>query len=426
MPGKDYTQMWKHMGINLEGHDELLNVLGQGYRDIYLSQENRPKGMEYLDFVISEIHGLRIEELVNERKKGNRVIGSFCLYVPEEIVLAADGTLVGLCAGAEIGSQEAEKYLPRNTCALIKSFMGFKLAALCPYVEACDLIIGETTCDGKKKAYEIFNEMKQTFVIEVPQIKNEAARMHWLGEVKRLASKIEEVSGRTITAENLGEAINVVNAKRGALQRLAKLRRANPVPISGRDALLINQVAFYDDPARFTEKLNALCDELEQRIVDRMGAAPANAPRILMSGCPMAAPNWKVPFVVEKLGAVIVGEESCVGERGTRNQVAESGESVEQMLADIADRYIKIDCACFTPNPDRLEHIVQMAKAYQADGVIHYGLQFCTPYLVESHLVENALEKENIPLLKVETDYSMEDMPQLETRIEAFVEMIGK
>ena len=119
MEAKDYHPMWKDLGLNLEAHDQLLNVLGQAYKDIYMTQENRPKGMQYLDFVISEAHGLRIEELMETKKKGSKVIGTFCVYVPEELILAVGGTCVGLCAGAEIGIDEAEKVLPRNTCALI-------------------------------------------------------------------------------------------------------------------------------------------------------------------------------------------------------------------------------------------------------------------------------------------------------------------
>ncbi len=426
MSKKDYNAMWKELGIDIDGHDGLLKVLGSAYTDIFLSQENRPRGMEYLDFVVSEIHGLRIEELLDAKKQGRKVIGTFCLYVPDEIVLAADGVCVGLCAGADIGTRQAEQVLPRNTCALIKSFMGFKLARLCPYVEACDLVIGETTCDGKKKAYEIFGDFKETFVIEIPHTKSPEAAVLWRNEIGRLTRKIEEISGREITAERLREAVKTVNAKRRALQRLSALRRSCPSPISGRDALLINQVQFYDDPVRFTAKLNALCDELDERVATGTGDLSNGASRIMLSGCPMAAPNWKVPFLVEKNGAAVVAEESCVGERGTRNLVAEEGDTLDEILDRIADRYLQIDCACFTPNPERLDHILEMARDYKADGVIHYAIQFCTPYTIEAHKVEKALDRENIPFLRLETDYSMEDAPQLETRIQTFLEILGQ
>ena len=143
-----------------------------------------------------------------------------------------------------------------------------------------------------------------------------------------------------------------------------------------------------------------------------------------MSGCPMAVPNWKLPWIIETSSAVIVGEESCVGERGTRNLTDASRDTVEELMEAIVDRYFQVDCAIFTPNPDRLEHIVEMARDYKADGIIHYGLQFCQPYLMESMPVEKALEVKNIPVLRIDTDYSMEDVGQLKTRIEAFIELV--
>jgi benzoyl-CoA reductase/2-hydroxyglutaryl-CoA dehydratase subunit BcrC/BadD/HgdB len=135
-------------------------------------------------------------------------------------------------------------------------------------------------------------------------------------------------------------------------------------------------------------------------------------------------PNWKLPWIVETSGAAIVGEESCVGERGTRNFIKPSGDTVADMMEAIVDRYFEVDCAIFTPNPERLSHIEEMVADYRADGVIHYGLQFCQPYLMESMPVEKALEEKNIPCLRIETDYSMEDVGQLKTRIEAFIEQL--
>ncbi|MBI3946647.1 MAG: 2-hydroxyacyl-CoA dehydratase [Armatimonadetes bacterium] len=422
----DYTPMWHSLGLDVEAHDGLLRVLGDAYKDIYLSQENRPERMDYFDFVISEIHGLRIQELMEARRDGRRVFGSFCLYVPEELILAADGISVGLCAGADVGTEAAEKVLPRNTCALIKSFFGFKLSALCPYIEACDLVVGETTCDGKTKAYELFNDYKSTFVIEVPHMRTSAGRQLWRSEIERLAAKIEHVSGREITADGLRKGVWIVNEKRRALHRLNALRRSNPVPISGRDALLINQIQFYDDPVRFASKVNALCDELDERVQSGVGVAPADALRVLVSGCPMAAPNWKLPFIIEKNGAVIVGEESCVGERGTRHLVDDDGATVAEILDRVAERYLRTDCAVFTPNPERLDHIAEMVRSYGAVGVVHYALQFCAPYTIEAASVERALGHERIPLLKLETDYSAQDVPQLETRVQAFLEILKR
>jgi len=417
--------MWTDLGLNLEAHDTLMSVLGEAYKGIFLSQENRPKAMSYFDFVISEVHGLRIKELQDARAAGRKVIGTFCVFVPDELILAADAISVGLCAGADFGVEEAEKLLPRNTCALIKSFFGFKLSKVCPYIEATDLIVGETTCDGKKKAYEIFKGIQPNlYIMEVPQMKGLKDRELLQEEYVRFKAELEKLTGITIDVERLKKGIAEVNNRRKTLYRLADIRSADPSPISGLDSLLINQIAFYDNPQRFTDSVNKVCDEIEQRTKKGEGVFPKGTPRILISGCPMAIPNWKLPSIIEASGAVIVGEESCVGERGTQNLVDDSGSTVESLMDAIVNRYLKIDCSIFTPNEERLEHIKTMVRKYHADGVVHYALPFCSPYVIESYPVEQALISEGIPTIRIETDYSQEDIGQLKTRIEAFIETI--
>jgi benzoyl-CoA reductase/2-hydroxyglutaryl-CoA dehydratase subunit BcrC/BadD/HgdB len=380
--------------------------------------------MQYFDYVVSEVHGQRIVELLNAKIDGKHIIGTFCIYVPEELILALDGVSIGLCAGADVGAEEAEKYIPRNTCALIKGFMGFKLAGLCPYVESADLIVGETTCDGKKKAYEMFHQITgKVYVMELPNKKGDDGRTLWRNEVKRLADKLSEVTGKQLSVEGLRKAAGVVNEKRKALQRLSELRSHDPVPISGLDALLINQISFYDDPVRFTAKLNELCDELDERVKSGVGVAAKGTPRVLVSGSPMAIPNWKLHFVVESSGGVVVGEESCVGERNFKTLLPEFS-SVEEAVEKMADRSMTVNCACFTPNDDRMTDIKTMSGALRAQGVIHYALQFCTPYLYEAYKAKDAVDAMGLPFLKIETDYSMEDMGQLKTRVEAFLEIL--
>jgi len=421
----DYRQMWTDLGLDLEAHDGLLTVLGNAYRDIFMAQKQRPEGMGYFDFVMSEVHGLRIKELMDAKAEGRKVIGAFCVFVPEELVLAADAVCVGLCAGAEFGFEEAEKLLPRNTCSLIKSAFGFKMSRVCPFVEATDMVVGETTCDGKKKAYEIFKELQPNlYVMEVPQMKRAQDRELLKSEYMRFKGELERLTGVTLDADRVRKGIKAVNDRRRALHRLAALRAADPAPISGLDALLVNQVAFYDDPARFTGSVEKLCDELEKRISDGEGVFPKGTPRVLIAGCPMAVPNWKLPAIVESSGGVIVGEESCVGERGTRNLVDESGGSLDELMDAIVDRYFEIDCAIFTPNEARMEHIESMAHAYKAGGVVLYSLQFCSPYMIEAFSVEKTLAAKGVPAIRIETDYSQEDAGQLKTRVEAFLEVI--
>jgi benzoyl-CoA reductase/2-hydroxyglutaryl-CoA dehydratase subunit BcrC/BadD/HgdB len=423
----DYRPMWKDLGLNLENHDKLMEVLGKVYADIFVSQKNRPEKTAYLDFVMSEVHGLRIQELVEAKKQGRKVVGTYCTFVPEEIIIAADGIMVGLCAGADFATEQVEKILPKNLCALIKSTFGFKLGGVCPYLEASDLVVGENTCDGKKKAWEGFrNLVKNLYVMDMPQTKSPEALALLKKEYLKFIAQIEALTGNRITLERLRKGIEIVNAKRRAVYRLSKTRTNNPVPISGLDSLLVNQIFFYEDPVRFTQQINDLCDELENRAASKKGAFPADTPRILVSGCPMAVPNWKVPAIIETSGGAIVAEESCVGERGTRNLVENTGSSLDSLVDALVNRYMQIDCAIYSPNPDRLAHIREMYTTYKADGVVLYGIQFCTPYAMEAIGIEKDLEKNGIPAIRIETDYSQEDMGQLKTRLQAFIERISK
>jgi benzoyl-CoA reductase/2-hydroxyglutaryl-CoA dehydratase subunit BcrC/BadD/HgdB len=420
----DYRSMWAELDLDLEKHDLLLQALPGMYAETFLDQDNRPKAMSYFDFVIGEIHGLRVKELMDHKAGGGKVIGLFCVFVPEDLIIAAGAIPVGLCAGTQFSVPDAEEVLPRNTCALIKSSFGFKLGRTCPYVQASDFVIGETTCDGKKKMYELLADYHPIYVMEVPQKKTPLGRELFLEELRGLKAKLEQQTGVVITAEKLAEATALVDAKRHALRRLHSARKARPAPISGLDALLVTQVAFYDDTARFTENVNALCDELETRIAKGEGTGPADAPRILVSGSPMAVPNWKLHRILEEGGAAVVGEESCTGTRYYTYPTPENGGSLAEQLEAIADRQLETHCACFTPNDERIEDIVTLARDWAADGVVHYNLQFCHTFANEAVKVERALAAENVPLLRIETDYSDEDVGQIKNRVDAFLEMI--
>ncbi|APH18621.1 2-hydroxyacyl-CoA dehydratase [Clostridium botulinum] len=417
----DYRKLWTDLGVNLEKHDQLCAVLPELYGSTYLTQENRPEGMNYFNFVVSEVHGLRIQELDEHRKKGGKVVGTFCVFVPEEIIVAAKAISVGLCAGSQFWIEDGEKVLPRNMCPLIKAFMGAKIGGTCPYFQSCDMVIGETTCDGKKKAWEILDEYVPVHVMDLPQMKRDKDFKKWGEEINDLIKKVEEITGNKITVEALKEGIRVTNAKRRALKRLYDLRKYKPSPISGLDCLLITQIAFYDDPKRFTEKVHELCDELEERIKN---SQESNKKRILITGTPMALPNWKLHSIIESLDAEVVVEETCTGTRYFEGEVSEEGETLEELIKNLADRYLNINCACFTPNTGRIDDIIKYTKEYEADGVIDTNLSFCHTYAVEHRDVEAKLKEKNIPIMHIETDYSTEDSGQIKTRVEAFLEMI--
>ena len=419
----DNRELWTALGMDLEKHDEFLAPVPAIFTSLFLDRPNRPNAMGYFDAVVGDVHGIRVHELYAMKEAGAKVFSTFCVYVPEEIVVATGSASIGLCAGAQYTVSSGEKVLPRNLCPLIKSTMGFKLDRICPYFQVSDWVIGETTCDGKKKAWEILNEHIPTYVMDLPQKKDSKDARLWEEEVREFASFIERETKMDLTTENLAQAIQTINTKRQALQRLANFRKHNPAPIHGLDVLLINQLSFFDDPVRFAAQVNALCDELDIRVKEGFGVAPIDAPRILVTGTPQPLPAWKLHALIEQAGAVVVGEETCTGERYYKD-VIEPADNVSDMLANIAKRPLKVNCACFTPNLGRMEDITRMAENLKADAVIDFTLQFCQPYGVESYFVGKEMEKQEIPFLRLESDFSEEDQGQLLTRIEALIEMI--
>ncbi|MCR4710412.1 MAG: 2-hydroxyacyl-CoA dehydratase family protein, partial [Clostridiales bacterium] len=241
----DYVKMWEDLGMDLETHDALCQVLPTAFGDVYLSQENRPEGMGFWDFVVSEIHGIRPAELIEAQKNGQKVFGTFCVYVPDEVVIAANGIVTGLCGGSQFWVPGGEKVLPKNTCPLIKASVGARLDRTCPFFRIADMYVGETTCDGKKKAYEILAEDVPVHVMDMPQMKRAEDYDKWAHEIELFAGVVEEQTGNRVTPEKLAEAIKIINNKRKALKRVYDARKADKLPISGKDALLMMQIAFF-------------------------------------------------------------------------------------------------------------------------------------------------------------------------------------
>lgn len=421
----DYQAMWKDLGMDLETHDQLCAVLPMAFGDTYLTQENRPENMAFYDFVVSEIHGVRPAELIELQKQGGKVFGTFCVYVPDEVVVACGGAVTGLCGGSQFWVPEGEKVLPSGVCPLVKASLGAHFGKTCPYFSVADMYVGETTCDGKKKAYEILGADKRTYVMDIPQMKRQKDVDAWTAEIAAFADEVERFTGVTLTPANLSDAIKTINDKRRALARVYEARKAtNCIPISGKDALLMMQIAFFDDPERCAEKANALADELEERVRQSVSVFPAGTKRILLTGTPLAIPNWKLHHLIETSGAAVVCEEMCTGTRYFENLVDEDVSTLEDQFAALSERYMKNNCACFTPNPGRIEDIVRLARDYRVDGVIDANLKFCTLYDIEKSSVAAALEDEGIPVLGLETDYADNDAEQLRTRIGAFIEML--
>jgi benzoyl-CoA reductase/2-hydroxyglutaryl-CoA dehydratase subunit BcrC/BadD/HgdB len=399
----------------------LVNQLTQK-ADELAGRNKTVKGMDYFYEFTKLMYTSRADEIAQEKEKGKKVIGSFCNFVPDELVLAAGAIPVRHCAGFQDTILPAEEILPRNFCPLIKSALGFSLMGN-PLNDLSDVIVVPTTCDGKKKYCEIIAEDISTWVMEVPHTtETPQARDLWLKEIKLLKKNLETLTGNKITKRSLKKAIELTNKKRSLIRRLYEVRKRKSPPIWGSDSLLVTSISHFDNLNRWMEKTEELCKELEGL---EEGVCSETAPRIMLTGSPVFMPTWKVPMIIEESGGIIVTDDICTGSKGFWDPVEVPHWTMEDMLLSIADRYLMNTCACFTPNTARLIRLQGFATDFNVEGVFYHILQACHIYGVEARRIENALRIDGIPMLTIETDYSQEDVEQIRTRIEAFLEMIS-
>ena len=364
----------------------------------------------------------RVEEIYKAKKEGSVVVGSFCLFVPEELVLAADGIPIGLCGGSSSSFPEAEPILPREVCPLIKSYVGYKLGGICPYFELSDLVVGETTCDGKTKSFEVLNDLtdEEIMVLHRPNTRDQRSREIWRDEIHRLKNEIEEISKEKISKQNLFRGWQKLDMKKKRLQEVMELRKQLNPPITGLESLMISQLANNQDPQKYAEKL----ENLQNALIERETPYKDKGPRLLITGSPLVYPNQKILRIAEEVGGRVVHEEMCTGSRYYENQPKlNENQTLNKMIEVLADNYLDIPCACFTGDTDRTDQLLQKIQEFDVDGVIHHSLRSCDPYSLEAYQIKNKLKDKGIPTLVIESDYSKEDIGQLKTRLQAFIEM---
>ncbi|MEZ4599411.1 MAG: double-cubane-cluster-containing anaerobic reductase [Syntrophotaleaceae bacterium] len=352
-----------------------------------------------------------------------KVVGTYCQYSPAELIVAAGAVPVSLCGTSQVPISAAERTLPRNLCPLIKSSYGFAVTDTCPFMHFADLLVAETTCDGKKKMYELLGELKPLHLMQLPQVQDEAALTTWIGEMQRLRNRLEETFGVEITPETLREAIRLLNEERRSLKRLMDICSRKPSPFSGMDLLtVLHNTGFSIDRRETIALVDQLTAELREMADAGLSPFTEATPRVLLSGVPVGIGSDKVVRLVEECGGNVVCFENCTGYKKI-DRVAEEGDP----LTALAERYLRVPCSCMSPNPGRFTLVEQLAEEFGVDGVIDLTWQGCHTYNIESHALKRLVqEKIGLPFLQIETDYSESDSEQLKVRIEAFLEMLGR
>lgn len=384
----------------------------------------RPKNMAYFDRLFNAF--IEDSKRIVKKENGQKVVGTYCILVPEELIYAAGAVPVRLCAGSYDTVEIGEDYLPDISCPMVKSAIGFSAMPVIPLYQSCDLVVIPATCNWKVKMGEILKKFVPVLMLDLPRIKeSENSRKFWLNEVNKFKQELQKLTGLKINRSRLRKAIKTIQKAQIEVRRFEKVRMSQLPVIQGKDALSVMNTYFYDHVESWTEAVRGLNDELEERLCSGKTVCSSSAPRILLTGSPIIFPNWKVPALIEESGGILVADEFCTSNRYLHDMVALDELSMSDMIHAIADRYL-LPCTCpiFSDTLDRRNRISQMSDDYQVEGVIYHILKGCHPYDAEMKTIEEMLKDKGIPQLKIETDFSPEDVEQIRTRIEAFIETI--
>lgn len=372
----------------------------------------------------SRLSEICLAHLLEAPEDGIKVAGIYCAFAPEEIIRAAGMIPVTLCGKDETPISIAERELPAALCPLIKSSYGYALSQTCPYFAASDIIIGETTCDGKKKMFELMGKLKPVYVMQLPYAHgNDAAKDFWRAEVVRLKKYIEQQTGADITDDALEYQIDLLNRRNEKLLALAEVMAVPVPPLRGRDILMVTESR---NVAVDLEAYNMMLDQLLDTIAalevsEKPQTSALSMPRILITGCPMGIGSDKVLALIEELGGLVVAQEHCGGLKSIFRHLPLG----DDLVTAIADHYLGMPCACMSPNIHRMDYLEKLIQQFHIDALIDVTLQNCQPYTVEHTIVSERVENQlGIPVLHINTGYSPSDIEQIRVRVEAFLEMI--
>ncbi len=364
-----------------------------------------------------------LEHAMAAKAAGKRVVGILCEFTPRELIMAAGGVPVCLCGGSAKTIPAAEEHLPANLCPLIKSTFGYHLLKSNPFLEMADLVVGETTCDGKKKMYELMAETRSVYVLELPQKADDPDALdHWHAELLKFRDFLENRFQVAVTDARLREAILVMNRERALRRELAGLMRAEVPPLTGRQLLSLKS-SISGLPDDFAQYEAVLRQYGGPAIATQGTGCPAAPPlRVLLTGVPMVTGAERVLEIIEQSGGRLVAMENCTGLKPILEDV---DATAPDPLRALAEKYFHLPCSVMTPNHRRLETLRRMIADYRPDCVIELIWQACLTYDVESHQVRRLAEEEaGLPYLRIETDYSPSDSARIAVRVEALFETV--
>ena len=363
--------------------------------------------------------------LQKQREKGKNIVGIYCGYAPLELIRAMGAAPAVLCAFANKTIEAAETVLPANLCPLIKSSYGFIKTDTCPFFAISEAVIAETTCDGKKKMFELISDIKPMYVMDLPQLPDEKEALdNWTVMIKKLKGFLETTFNRKIDDKDVEKEIKETNIKNKLMNKIFDFAALTPTPVSWLELYDLTYLGQASTTKDMIDLLNDCVAKLEKRVAEGVYHGEKDSPRVLVTGCPVGGDATKVFKIIEEAGGVVIVLDSCTGMKAYNSLISEN---TSDPYAALSRRYLELPCSCMTPNSRRLTELDKMIKRFKPDVVVDVVLHACHSYNVESHKIkEHVTNKHNMPFLKIETDYSQSDVEQIRTRVEALLETVPK
>ena len=401
----------------LERYKRNISRVSSGSLKQLTSARDIPKGLEYFTNLLKRT-------FIDCEKDDSEYIGSYCVMVPDEMLYAFGYRPLRLCAGHSIPAMIGNEIVPRDACPVLKATAGFHAMQVMPIYQQCRLAVLPMTCDGKRKSAALLSQYLPVIPLPLEMDKSENRFTQNLQNMYALMKSISTETGRRLSNRRLIESCKSINTAQQEAYKLYALLSSDNPPVTGSQVMAVLNSYCYDTPESWARHMKILNTELSHKAA-LMQPPKRKKPRIFIAGSPITFPNYKLPFLLEGLGAQIVGDETCMAGRLLYDPVVPDDYSTDGILRALTARYV---CACTCPvfeqTDDRLCSITEKLHQTKAEGVIYHILRGCTPYDFELSMVEQLADKLDIPVLRVETDFSAEDAEQVKIRLEAFVELI--
>ena len=357
------------------------------------------------------------------KEKGGRVFGYTCSYVPEEILYAEGhpSRILPIRLGAQgcTTTDDADIYMHKFLCSYCRCLMQMALTEAYDFLDGVILTNG---CEHMRRTFEIWRDrVKPPFVamLSVPHRREDDNHYQWYrDEITSLMDEIGKRFGLLPSKESLRSAIRTYNRYRELMLALYSLRSEEQPRLTGSEAMKIAQAGNNMPKETFNEKLAAAIEELRQR----SGIGDARA-RILVGGSYIDDP-WFID-TIESTGAIVVSDFLCTGRKYIEGMVDEALDPLEA----ITRRYFQRDPSCprmVDGYPARISFTKQLAQEAKVDGVIFERITFCDSHTVENLMEGDDVEELGVPTLSLEREYMGGDRGRLKTRVQAFLEKIGK